>query len=280
MSELAESHMNEFSKLMSLDEANESYEPKLQIPMRQVDESASHGDLEREATNPIFTQISRNNFLAEGVVLNMPIQIEEEVLDLENSIYRSVVPRVLECKVVEDPGPRIILPVDFYSSTEGSFPASPELPLSKSNSLGPIQPLPQSGEKATIPQFNSLPGEEKRVVRIRVAPDDQRKKGDEIKRPDGLCGYKEIDDEELEDWGKIGISLAQSQSQSNDLLQSPSGFEQFFENIVTQTNPDTFFKTLNEYVSSIKNGIKEIFPSPAPASPRAEPNNGNGKGKQ
>jgi hypothetical protein len=264
MDELAKSHMDEFSKLMSLGETNASYETKLPTPMRQVDELASNGDSKYE-------------------------DIEEEVLgrDLESSQYTSV-PKVLSVRIIlqERENLGIFLPVGgLYSSTEDSDPASPRPPLSELSSLGQ-QPLPQLGEETRIPQFNSLPGEEKRVVRIRVAPVDARTKGDEIKRPDGLCGYEEINDKELECWEKIGISLAQSQPkpqpqpQSNDLLQSPRVFEQFFENIVTQTNPSAFFETLNQYVNSFTGGIEGIFPSTAPASARAEPNNGNGKGKQ
>jgi len=262
MDPLVEVHMEEFNKFILSILSYASDKPKLLTPILLVDESPSHDDSEREATDPIFTIIDKNYFLAEGVVLNMPmpIPIEEEVLveDLGGSKSR-LVPKVLDYKVVQEyPESVIILPVDLYLSKEKSVPASPESPLSALSSPVPIQP--SKGIRA---------------VRIRVAPVDVRKKGDRIIEPDELCANATIDDKDLKNWSEIGASLAQPQS--NALPQSSSIFEQFFTSIVTQKNPDNFFKTLNEYVESVKQSIEGVFPGPAPASAKVEPNNNIGR---
>ena len=72
----------------------------------------------------------------------------------------------------------------------------------------------------------------------------------------------------------------EEQGQKTRIKSPPSNsFDEFFAEILISKNSKDFFETLNQYVSSFTSGIGGIFPSPAPASPRVEPNNGNGKGK-
>ncbi len=339
MDYLAKSHMKKFSELMSSVEEDAGYEPRLLTPMRQVDKSPSNDDSKYEAMDPIFTPIDVKNFLVEGVVLKMPIRIEEGVLGgvnipdntlssrmpapteeevLGGDLYdsRRSAPKVLPFRIVsqERENQGIILPVGgLYSSTEGSFPASLEQPLLELSSLDPIQPvlvtltskqdtLSDSSDEFSgdedfddkVPSVEIYLNANARLMpkpvnaRIRrklvIFPeDDERFKAKsietagEVNREENLeVNYKRtMTDVEYKNWVKNWENMEKKMNEES----LSNVFEQFFADIVTQTNPDTFFKTLNQYVSSIKNGIKEIFPSPAPASPRVEPDN-KSRGKE
>ena len=129
MNELVKSHMDEFSKLMSLGEANASYETKLQTPMRKFDELPSNDNSEYEATGLKFTPIDGNNFPEDGVVLTMPTPIREEVLDKNSGDLpmHSPFPRVLQVNPVQQVFTPTYLPAGV--SNENS-----------DGSLSPIQP--------------------------------------------------------------------------------------------------------------------------------------------
>ena len=294
MSKLATSHMDEFSKLMLSGEANASYETKLPTPMRQVDELASNGDSIYEAMDPISTKIDGNNFPKDGVVLTMPTPIREEVLDKNSGDLpmHSPFPRVLQVNLVQQVFTPTYLPAGVSNeNSDGSLsPIQPNFDMHNDPWGAEFEPPKEETYKDRIysafqgvdnnlhPQEKNEGGErscyrrtpsdhidlnpfsrvaEKKVVVVDIHPTHPRF----------------MTDEEYEKW-------EEEQGQKTRIKSPPSNsFDEFFAEILISKNSKDFFRTLNEYVSSFTSGIGGIFPSPAPASPRVEPNNGNGKGK-
>ncbi len=271
MDELATSHMDEFSKLMSLGvgEANVGdCEAKLPTPMRQVDELASNGDSIYEAMGPIFTKI-------DGGDVNMSNPIEKEVLvrDLESCKYTSV-PKVLQCKVVEDPGLRITLSeYGLDSSREDSDPASPKPPLSES--LGPIQPvldtlpskqdtlLSSSGEFSVDDSFDEgsshievwgggnsrKPREKPKSEKITMTPSTEDSVAAKI--------AEEIKAKLNENSLNKAVNLEWYE------MFSPEKLGEFFGNSSEKVSSRDFFENLSIFVNEIK---EKVVPNPTPAN--------------
>lgn len=296
MDNLAKSHMDNFSELMLSGEANVSdCEAKLPTPMRQVDELDSNGDSKYEAMDSIFTKIDGNNFPEDGVVLTMPTPIREEVLDKNSGDLpmHSPFPRVLQVNPVQQVFTPTYLPAGVSNeNSDGSLsPIQPNFGMHNDPWGAEFEPPKEETYKDRIysafqgvdnnlhPQENNEGGErscyrrtpsdhidlhpfsrvaEKKVVVVDIHPT----------HPQFMT------DEEYKKW-------EEEQGQKTRIKSPPSNsFDEFFAEILISKNSKDFFRTLNEYVSSFTSGIEGIFPSPAPASPRAEPNNGNGKGKQ
>ena len=249
MSKLATSHMDEFSKLMLSVEANASYEPKLQIPMRQVDESDLNYDQGLK-----YTSLNKES-LATGVFFSMPIPIREEALNQDSGVpINSSFPKVLQVNLVQPIFEEIPFKQEKLLSSSGKFSVDYSFDEEPLNDWG--------GGKSRGDNFNK---DEQNI-------DQPKRVISDTELGDFIDAYEEGKTKQP----KPTIRSSEINEATWYEMFSPEKLGEFFGNSSEKVSSHDFFEKLSDFVNKIK---EKVVPSPAPASARVESDSRNGKGK-